>query len=573
MKNTTFKQSSPIAVAVAMLCAASAAGAGETIEFGDGYKFDWRVNTTYTLSQRMEKPDPLLAASAGSNDGNNNFKKGALTANRPAALFEGKLSKNSSGFVLSASTFYDSVYHRTNDNNPAANNPGGVNHAAPYNEFTRDARRYHGGFSRVLDAYGYTTFALGDTSSATVRLGRHVVNWGESTFFPNMALAQGPFDGTKTGIPGTETKDSVLPEDQISASIAVNSKWTLLGQAQFGFHPTLAPAPGSFLNTSDSIGPGGNCLGPYTSIPAIPGRFGGYSGCSFGVRGDDIRPSKTGQWGVGTRYRVTDETEVGLYYLNYSDRTPIPEINAFTAGVSIPAALQPAFGGLKQIGNGSYNVRYFDDIKLLGGTVSTVLGNVAVTGELTYRQGAPVLVDTVIDPSTGTSMPNPTRANIVQANIGAFANVGRSPLADSLTLLGELSAISIHGVDARKAPGVNGMGPAAAFFPASNKLSFQSKTALAMSVTAVLGYPGIFEGWDLNIPISYSRQLKGRTLVGGVGGEGDSRYSLGATFTKGGNFSIGVTYLGFLGKASTNLKTNRLLTDRDQLSLVAKYSF
>ncbi|MDB5732838.1 MAG: PduX [Variovorax sp.] len=573
MKRTGCKRRSPVALASALLCAAGAASAAEPIEFGDGYTLDWRLSTTYTLSQRMKNPDPKLAAATGSNDGDNNFKKGALTANRASALFEGKISKGVSGFVLSGSTFYDDVYHRTNDNNPAANNPNGVNHPPPFNEFTEEARRYHGGYSRILDAYGYTTFDLGESRTATVRLGRHVVNWGEATFFPNIALAQGPFDGTKTGIPGTETKDAVLPEDQVSASIVMTPRWTLLGQAQLGFHPTLAPAPGSFLNSSDAIGPGGSCLGPYSTIPTIPRLFGGFSGCSFGVRGPDIEPKKTGQWGVGTRYRVSDETEAGLYYLNYSDRTPIPEINAFTRGVAIPAALQPAFGGISQIGNGSYNVRYFDDIKLLGTTVSTVLGNVAVSGELTYRQGAPVLVDTVVNPATGATIPNPTRANIVQANLGAFANVGRTPLADSLTLLGEISAISIGKVESRKAPGVEALGAAAAFFPSTDQLSFQSKTAVAMSVTAVLGYPGIFEGWDLNVPISYSRQLKGRTLVGGVGGEGDARYSVGATFTKGGNFSIGLTYLGFLGKASTDLLTNRLLTDRDQLSLVMKYTF
>lgn len=573
MKQMGYKNLSPIALAAALLCAAGSASAGEPIEFGDGYKLDWRLNTTYTLSRRMGSADPKLAAASGSNDGDNNFKKGALTANRPSALFEGKISKGSSGFVLSGSTFYDDVYHRSNDNNPAANNPNGVNHAPPFNEFSYDTKRYHGGYSRVLDAYGYTTFDLGETSNATVRLGRHVVNWGEATFFPNIAMAQGPFDGTKTGIPGTETKDSVLPEDQFSASIAVTPRWTLLAQMQFGFHPTLAPAPGSYLNSSDAIGPGGNCLGPYSSIPTIPGAFSGFKGCSFGARGPDIEPKKNGQWGIGTRYRLTDVTEAGVYYLNYSDRTPIPEITAFTPGVGIPLALRPAFGGITQIGNGSYNVRYFDNIKMLGGTVSTVLGNVAVTGELTYKQGAPVLVDTVVDPVTRATIPNPTRANIVQANLGAFANLGRSPLADSLTLLGEISVISIGKVDSRKAPGVETLGAAAAFFPSSDKLSFQSKTAAAVSVTAVLGYPGIVEGWDLNVPISYSQQVKGRTLVGGVGGENDARYSLGATLTKGGNFSVGLTYLGFLGGASTDLMTNRLLADRDQLSLVMKYSF
>ena len=574
MKKTNHKNLSPVALAATALCAAGAASAGEPIVFGDGYTLDWRLTTTYTISQRMNNPDPVLAGAKGSNDGDNNFRKGALTANRASALFEGKITKGASGFVFSGSTFYDDVYHHTNDNNPAPNNPNGVNQPPPFNQFTEEARRYHGGYSRILDAYGFTTFNLGETSTATVRLGRHVVNWGEAVFFPNIALAQGPFDGTKTGIPGTETKDAVLPEDQISASIAVTPRWTLLGQAQLAFHPTLAPAPGSFLSTSDAVGPGATCLGPYSTIAAIPGRFGGFSGCSFGVRGPDINPKRNDQWGIGTRYRVTEETEAGLYYLNFSDRTPLPEINAFTRGVPIPLALQPAFGGISQIGNGSYNVRYFDDIKLLGATVSTLIGNVAVTGELTYKQGAPVLVDTVVNPATRATIPNPTRANIVQANLGAFANVGRTPLADSLTLLGEISVVSIGKVDPRKAPGVETLGAAAAAsFPSTDQLSFQTKTAVAVSATAVLSYPGIFENWDLNIPISYSRQMKGRTIVGGVGGEGDARYSIGATFTRGGNFSIGVNFLGFLGSASNDLLTYRPLTDRNQLSLIAKYTF
>lgn len=48
---------------------------------------------------------------------------------------------------------------------------------------------------------------------------------------------------------------------------------------------------------------------------------------------------------------------------------------------------------------------------------------------------------------------------------------------------------------------------------------------------------------------------------------------MGATFTFRGNLSLGLNYLGFLGDANLALKTNRLLTDRDQLSLIAKYSF
>ena len=73
--------------------------------------------------------------------------------------------------------------------------------------------------------------------------------------------------------------------------------------------------------------------------------------------------------------------------------------------------------------------------------------------------------------------------------------------------------------------------------------------------------------------ISYSQQLNGRTLLGGVGGKGDIRYSVGVSFTRRDNFSVGVTYNGYAGGASLDATDNRLLADHDQLSLNTKYSF
>ena len=512
-----FTKTTPIALAAALLCGAGAAVAGEPIEFGDGYRFDWRVNTNYTLSQRLKSIDPLLSANATANDGNNNFAKHSLTANRLAALFEGKLAKGQSGLVLSASTFYDDVYHRSNDN-PGINvsKPGRVN------EFTDQAKRYHGGYSRILDAYAYTSFDFGNSQRATIRVGRQVVNWGEASLIPNIAQAQGPFDGTKTGVPGTEVKDSVLPEDQISAAVEVSPELTLLGQMQFGFHETIAPAPGSFLNSSDGVGPGGSCIGVYN----------GGSNCLGFQRQSDIRPGKTGQWGIGARYRVTNETEAGLYYLNYNDRTPLPVIQP----------QPPTFR------SGAYQVRYFDDVKLLGGTVSTTFGKTSAIGEISFRKGTPILVGAL-----GT----PKRADATQINIGTFTNVGRSALADSVTLLTEVVATKYTGYEGPK-----------------SGLTYKTDSGLVFSGVLVLGYPGIFEGWDLTVPISYQQQLSGRTLVGGFGaGKGDKRYGIGATFVRKGNMSVNVTYQGYLGDASFDAVRYRPLADRDQLSMNLKYSF
>ena len=540
---------------------------------------------TYTLSARMEDRDPLLAAHAGSNDGNNNFDDGSLTSNRVAMLFDGKLSKalgggEELGLVLSATAFADYSYQTSNDNNPGSGlpgagfNPNGVNKAPRLNEFTNQAAFYHGGYGRLLDAYAYGSWNFGE-NRLSARLGRQVVSWGEGLFFPSISLAQGPSDGTKAAVPGTEVKDILLPEDQVSLSFEVGPDWSLLAHWQFQFQETLAPAPGSYLNTSDSVGPGGRCLTPWTSVaPIAPLGFPGYTGCAFGKRGDDILPSDTGQWGVGTRYRITSATELGIYYLNYNDRIPVPEINAFTPG---PFAASPV-AALRPLGSGSYNVHYFEDVKLIGATASTSLGAVSVAAEVSYKDGAPVLVNTLVNPAAPNNpasyIPNPTEGKLTQVNLNAIWNLGRSWLAPISIFTGEVAYVHVGTLEARKAPGVENFPPAQqAFFPATDEASFDTDDAFAISATGSLSYPNLFEGWDLGLSLAYSKQIEGRTLTGGVGGEGDQRYSLGFTFTRLSNLQLGLTWLGFLGDASTDLKEFRALTDRDQLSFIAKYSF
>ena len=507
MKNY-MKKLTPIAVAALLSLGMGAVHAGETVELGDGMKFDWRLNVSYGLGVRLDNPSPVL-----NTDGNNNFKKGALTANRLGAVWESKLSKGDSGFVLNASTFYDDVYHQRNDNK------GPISTAGPVDEFNSAAKRYGGGYSRLLDTYAYTSFNMGETR-ATVRLGKQVVNWGESMYFANIAAAQGPSDAAKAASPGAEVKEILLPEDQISASLEVSPKLSLLGHYQFGFHETLLPAPGMYTSTSNALGPGASCLGVYNGAT-----------CRGLRRGNDIRPSSSGQGGIGGRYRVTDETEVGLYYLNYNDRTPSLVVNMNGA---IPTG---------------YQVRYFDDIKMLGTTVSTTFGKFSAFGEASYRKGTPVLN------GNGVAV----RGDVVQGNVGGIFNIGRTGIADDMSLAAEISGSRVISV---------------ADGSSTDNLSFKTRNSLVAGATLTLGYPGIFEGWDLSIPISYQSQLRGRSLVGTFGGgQSDSRLSIGATFVRKSNFSINVAYINYLGNPSADSLRARPLADRDQLSVTAKYSF
>ena len=536
------KKMKPIALAVIGMGIASSAFAGEQIEFDNGGVLQWRVNSTYTLSTRIESRDSLLASdktNANGNDGNNNFDKGDLTANRVSLLLDVNYKKGNSGLVMSASTFYDDVYHQSNDNSlaTAPNKRSGAADA-----FKSDTQRYHGGYSRILDAYVYTGFSVGDEGQMTWRLGRHAVSWGEALFFPGISLAQGPADGTKTGVPGTETKDQLLPEDQISLQYEVNDKWSLLAHAQYGWHKTIAPGVGSYLSTSDITGPGAVCVKSRGA-------------CSI-LRTEDDTPSDTGQWGVGTRYRVTDETEVGLYYLNYHDRTPNVDIYGM---------------------NSRYNIRYQDNIDLYGATLSTTFGIATLGMEMSYKKGAPALVKT----SFGQVSPTATQADILQTNINTFVNLGRTWLAPQSQLLAELAYVSVSDPEARRVPGATGdsyalpIGGGATMniaTPESDSLYFGS---YGMAFQALLSstYPGIIENWELGTTLAYSHQLKGRTILGGVGGQGDHRLSVGGTMTYKRNFQVGLTYLGYYGEANLDPIRYRGLTDRDQLSLTMKYSF
>ena len=505
--HNNMKRLKPIALAALLLAGMGAAQAGETIEFGDGYKFDWRLNMSYGLGVRLENPSPVIAS-----DGNNNFKKGSLTANRLGAVWESKVSKGDSGFVLNASTFYDDVYHGSNDNK------GPISTGGPVDQFTSAAKRYGGGYSRLLDTYAYTSFRLGE-SRATVRVGKQVVNWGESMYFANIAGAQGPSDAAKAASPGAEIKEILLPEDQISASLEVSPRLSLLAHYQFGFHETLLPAVGMYTSTSNLVGPGTTCMAAMSPCPT-----------GYGYKGD-IRPSSSGQFGVGGRYRVTDETEVGVYYLNYNDRSP--------------SVISSADG---------YRIKYFDDIKMLASTVSTTFGKFSAFGEASYRKGTPVSVNLTPGSTVGTVV----RGDVIQGNVGGIFNIGRTSFADDVSLAAEVSGARVMSVDQGDV----------------NAMNNKTRNSLVAGATLTLGYPGIFEGWDLSIPISYQSQISGRSTVGTFGGgQGDSRFSIGATFVRKSNFSVNVSYINYLGNPSTDGLRYRAMTDRDQLSVTAKYSF
>jgi len=539
MKATRHKLSA--CALAALLALLHGHASARSMDLGNETVLDYGLTASYGLGVRGGRAanalingpvSPLtgLPSTANMDDGNRNFKRGSAVNNRLSLLGELDLHRGSFGGVLRASGFYDAAYHGANDND----SPSTINKSGDPHAFTDEVRRRHGERVRLLDAYVYGDVEPAPGAKLNLRLGRQVVAWGESLFFSGIAAAQGIADATKANVAGVELKDILLPTEQASVQLRLGQDLSLMGYYQWKYRPNEIDGVGSYFSYSDVVGPGAEF---------IRGAVG------FNIpRGADIRPGNRGQWGLGARWRARSDLELGLYHLRYHSRNP----SVVTDFALLPVApfVVPT----------SYHIKYFDDIKATAVSASTSLGEANVAAELSYKQGVPVLVDTLLGPAA-------TRANATQLLVSGVRTFGPSKLADQVTLVGELGFLRVG----RISPHTDVLGAS------SNQLASSlgvTRSASALQLRADLAYNNVFENWDMTVPIGFAAQLSGKAAVagafGGLVGKGDKRLSIGATFKRLNNLEIGIAYNAFLGKADP---IHRPLADRDFVSVSAKYSF
>ncbi len=519
------------------LCGEAQAG---SVDFGNNTAMQYTVTLNYALGLRLKNPSDSLVngpvspttglpSTINADDGDRNFRSGSLINNRISARLEADLRHDNYGVFVRGDGFYDQAYHHPNDND----SPGTINKAGPNSEFSADAKYFQGNRARLLDAYAYGEWRLGGTD-LNVRAGRQVVAWGESLFFPNISGAQGPADATRANIPGTEVKDILLPVNQGLATLAVTKDLSLLGYYQFQYRPTELDPVGDYFSYTDVVGPGAEFIHAFALAPGVTYKI---------PRGGDLMPSDFGQWGLGLRYSLGAFTELGFYQLRYHNKTPsvITNFGPVTLAPGAPPAILPT----------SYNIAYADGIDLTGVSVSSSIGPVNVAGEVSYKDGVPLLVNTAAGPTA-----SPGKAT--QAQVSAIYIVGPSFLAREIDLVGEAVYLHVNGVDA-----VGG----------STSLS-ATKNAWAYEGSATFNYPNVFNGWDLAVPLTWAHAVTGTAAVAGafgsLVGHGDQRASVGLTFTYLSRLEVATSYNAFLGSANP---ATHPLADRDYVALNLKYRF
>ena len=515
--------------------------AAPTIELGENTTLDSSLTVNYTASMRTEKPDHEYLNSINNDDATRNFKRGSLINNRVSVFGELMLKHDNLGAVMRGSHFYDEVYHQRNDND----SPDTVNKTGRYNDFSRDTRKLSGSKARLLDAYVYGDFTVNDDQYVSLKAGRHLVAWGESLFWPNISQGQAPVDATKFNVPGTEAKDSYLPVGQVSGSWSLNENLALVGYYQYEWEKTQLNPVGDYFG-SDTFGPGAEFyrLGS-GAVDRLP------NGLAVGYAGEKDA-SDSGQWGLGVRYRITENTEVGLFHYRYNERIGSMFFD-FTGTTQ--------YSSLKGIGHDgtapSYRLGYFEDVKLTGISFTSKVGDsVQYAGDMSYRDGASVYLN------NGA----PTTGQIWQGNLNAMYILGPSLLAHQTTFMGEVVHQRIDGVDSLTITG-GGVGVDGTFDTFESKTQTRGSTLLG--VGAYMDYPSIATGLDLSTKVVWTQNVDGSAYQGL--GRDEKRLTVGGDFKYLGNFQIGMTYVAYL--SSPDFAQGRLLADRDYLSLNAKYTF
>lgn len=276
--------------------------------------------------------------------------------------------------------------------------------------------------SEILDAFAYHNYAIAD-QPGSVRLGKQVVSWGESTFIQNSINSINPIDVAAFRRPGAEIKEGLIPVNMFYVSQSLTDNLSAEAFYQIEWDQTVVDNCGTFFAQPDVVADGctdnHHLLNSSRTLSAGAQGLLAANGVNFneeGVlvpRGADRDARDSGQWGTAFRYFAEPlDTEFGAYFMNYHSRAPI--YSGTGAPLSAYGALGPggALTPLRVAGQSQYFMEYPEDIQLYGLSFSTTLPTgTAWSGEVSYRPNAPVQLNTTDILYSGLT-PLPGRQNV-----------------------------------------------------------------------------------------------------------------------------------------------------------------
>lgn len=419
-------------------------------DWGDGVhgSFDTTLSVGTALRSDHRDAGSVGIANGGSarsineDDGNLNYDDGELYSAAAKATHELELRRGDFGVFSRVSYFYDTM-------------------AQDHADFLGPrAQERLGREATLLDLYAYGRVALG-THPLNVKVGRQVVNWGESSFIGNGISVINPIDVSRLRTPGSEIREALIPTPMLWSSLGLGGGVTVEALWIAAWDKIRIDPRGSFFSSNDTISDDSDRvfagfgrrndqhapLAPPLDATAATAQIWIPRSASPAV--DDTRE----QYGVALRYlaKALHHTEFGLYVLRYHSRSPYL---SFVRGTVTHALNAPAGGG---------SARYFDEypegIELYGLSFNTDgPWGVALQGEYSYRPNQPTQLAgpelglaavglannvTGTDPATAAAVPVGTvihgyrRVHLHQLQATATKAFGPTLAAEQFVLVGE----------------------------------------------------------------------------------------------------------------------------------------
>jgi len=537
------------------LCAASTVGGAQafTIDSGNSdIKMSWDNTVKYSTGWRVADIDRRVADNSlgpqvNTNDGDQNFKKGAMISNRVDLLSEFDFRyKRDFGFRISGAAWYDDVYHHSNDNPGALGGALSNSPSVRFNRFTKDTEKLHGRKAEFRDVFVYGNFAPAEMN-VNVKAGQYTQLYGETLFFGynGIAAAQTPLDLVRAlSVPNSQFKEVALPVKQLSTQVQINQNLSFGAYYQLEWKKNRIPAAGSYFSFADFADEGGEVInlgGPLLR------------------RGKDLEAKNSGQGGMQLKYRAGDY-EFGVYAAQFHDKMP-----QFYARPGVNAG-----GGFI----GDYALVYAEKIKTFGASVSTLLGETNVASELSVRKNMP-FVGRGVTMVTGAAQNNSSDpaypvGDSLHLNVSAISVLGATALWEGASFVGEFA------YNRRLKITKN----AAALDPSA------TRSASAIQFVFQPEYFQVLPGLDIQVPIGVGYGIKGNSSVAGVSAlmpiEGGGNISLGVKGEYQKVWQFGLNYTKYFGDKGSVIKYNTAAPelsfknfhgDRDFISLSVQRTF
>ncbi|WNF47739.1 DUF1302 domain-containing protein [Pseudomonas sp. SG20056] len=392
------------------------------------------------------------ASTRTGDDGRLNFKRGETFSKIFKGIHDLQLSYGDSGLFLRGKYWYD---FELKDESRLLYD---------IDDSGRDRAAKASG-TQLLDAFVYHNYLIGELPGS-IRAGRQVVSWGESTFIGNSLNAINPVDVAAFRRAGSEVKEGLTPVSMLYLSQGLSENLSVEAFYQLQWEKTTLDNCGTFFGSD--VAPKGCDLGMTTfgsDFNRDPTVYG------WVPRLDDKEARDSGQFGVALRWLVPalNDTEFGFYAMNYHSRTPE---SVWRTGQPSLAAINGAPGPATT----RYGLEYPEDIRLYGISFATTLpSGTALSGEISHRPNMPLSLNGTdvsttasvgrlknilninglaifdngwADTAPGSPVKGYKRMPFTQAQISGVQVFDQVLGADRLTLIGEVGISHIGGLGA-----------------------------------------------------------------------------------------------------------------------------